>query len=150
MVIRDVFLLLFCFAAGGLPPLAARVTVTRLRCEYRVDPEGLGDFHSRLGWILQAEAWRAPWIGLDATPPTDGAAIDEAAPERLGRQPWVYADLEVLKTAPLTAYVRGMLALPTGRQLVRATVVLTDDQVCAITVNGRPAGAVTPHGAPHP
>jgi alpha-L-rhamnosidase len=55
MTIRKFFLLLFCFAAGGLPPLAARVTVTQLRCEYRVDPEGIGELHPRLGWILQAE-----------------------------------------------------------------------------------------------
>ena len=229
MTIRKFFLLLFCFAAGGLPPLAARVTVTHLRCEYRVDPEGIGELHPRLGWILQAETgargvrqtayqiivasspelltqgagdlwdtgkvnsdqmqqigyagrtlatrqqcwwkvrvwdeagaesswsapahwsvgllatadWRAQWIGLDATPPMEGLAIDETARERLGRQPWVYADLEVSKTAPLTAYVRGTLAWPAGRQLLRATLILTADQVCAITVNGRPAGAVT-------
>lgn len=221
--------MLFSFAAGGLPPLAARVTVTQLCCEYRVNPEGIGELHPRLGWILRAEAgargvhqtayqiivasspellaqgtgdlwdtakvssdqmqqivyagrplaarqqcwrqarvwddadaestwsapahwsvglltaedWRAQWIGLDASPPTDGSTIDEGARERLGRQPWVYADLEVSKTAPLTAYVRGMFAWPAGRQLVRATLVLTADQVCAITINGRPAGAVT-------
>ena len=93
--------------------------------------------------LLAAEDWRAQWIGLDAPLPADGSTIDDGTRERLGRQPWVYADLEVSKTAPLTAYVRGTLAWPAGRQLVHATLVLTTDQVCAITVNGRPAGAVT-------
>ena len=229
MTIRKILLMLFSFSAGGLPPLAARATVTYLRCEYRANPEGIGELHPRLGWILQAEAgargvrqtayqiivatspellaqgtgdlwdtgkvnsdqmqqivyagrplaarqqcwwkarvwdeagaespwsvpaywsvgllaaedWRAQWIGLDASPPTDGTTIDDGARERLGRQPWVYADLEVSKTASLTAYVRGTLAWPGGRQLARATLVLTADQVCTITVNGRPAGAVT-------
>ncbi len=229
MTIRKILLTLLGFAAGGLPPLAARVTVTHLRCEYRLNPEGIGEIHPRLGWILQADAgarsvrqtayqiivasspellahgtgdlwdtgkvnsdqmqqigyagrtlaarqrcwwqarvwdeagaasawsdpahwsvgllsaedWQAQWIGLDATPPTDGSTIDDAARERLSRQPWVYADLAVSKTVPLTAYVRGTLAWPAGRQLVRATLVLTADQVCAITVNGRSAGALT-------
>jgi alpha-L-rhamnosidase len=229
MTIRKVLLILFGFVAGGLPLLAARVTVTHLRCEYRADPAGIGELHPRLGWILQAEAgargvrqtayqiivaaspevlaqgvgnlwdtgkvnsdqmqhlvyagrtlgsrqqcwwkarvwdeaggesawsvpaywsmgllaaedWRAQWIGLDAVRPADGSTLDDGARERLARQPWAYADLEVSKTAPLTAYVRGTLACPTGRQLVRAALVLTADQVCAITVNSRPAGAVT-------
>ena len=56
MTIRKILLLLFSFAANSLPPLAARMTVTYLRCEYRVNPEGIGELHPRLGWILQAEA----------------------------------------------------------------------------------------------
>ena len=42
--------------ADGHAEVAARVTVTHLRCEYRVNPEGIGELHPRLGWILQAEA----------------------------------------------------------------------------------------------
>ena len=56
MTIRKILLTLLGFAAGGLPPLAARVTVTHLRCEYRLNPEGIGEIHPRLGWILQADA----------------------------------------------------------------------------------------------
>lgn len=39
-------------ATGGL----AELTPVRLRCEYRDNPEGIGETHPRLGWILAGEA----------------------------------------------------------------------------------------------
>ncbi|HVU32500.1 MAG TPA: family 78 glycoside hydrolase catalytic domain [Opitutaceae bacterium] len=33
-----------------------RVSVADLRCEYRANPEGIGELKPRLGWILQADA----------------------------------------------------------------------------------------------
>ena len=93
--------------------------------------------------LLAEEDWQAQWIGRDAGMPTDGSEIDDEARARLDRQPWVYADLEVSRTAPLSAWVRGTFTLPAGRKLAGATLAITADQVCAITVNGRPAGTVT-------
>jgi alpha-L-rhamnosidase len=229
MNLRRILPILLGFAASATPSLIAHVSVIHLRCEYRANPEGIGELHPRLGWILEAEAgargvrqsayqimvasslellardtgdlwdpgkvnsdrmqqiayagrpltarqrcwwklrvwdgtgapsewsepahwsvgllaeddWSAQWIGLDASPPTDGSTIDNGTRERLAKQPWVYADLPPSRTAPLTAYLRGTFTLAARRKLARATFALTADQVGIITVNARPAGTVT-------
>ena len=38
--------------------------------------------------LLKPEDWQAQWIGLDASPPTDGSTIDNGTRERLAKQPW--------------------------------------------------------------
>ena len=216
------------FSLGAVSSLWG-VGVTRLRCEYRVNPEGIGETHPRLGWILttdtatrgvrqtayqilvastpellakgkgdlwdsgkvtsdlmqqiayagqplgarqqcwwkvrvwdeagkegkwsktgywsigllEAKDFLAEWIGLDASVPADGSALDAAARERIAKQPWVYADMEVSKTAPLTAYFRGSITLPAERKLVHGALALTADQVGMARINGKPAGSIT-------
>jgi alpha-L-rhamnosidase len=88
-------------------------------------------------------SWQAQWIGLDTPAPTDGSELSDEARARLQRQPWAYVPLEVSKTAPLAAFVRGVLTLPPEKKLVRAALAFSPDQVCTVTVNGQPAGAVT-------
>jgi len=88
-------------------------------------------------------SWQAQWIGLDTPAPTDGSELSDEARARLQRQPWAFVPLEVSKTAPLAAFVRGLLTLPPEKKLVRAALAFSPDQVCTVTVNGRPAGAVT-------
>jgi hypothetical protein len=45
MTIWKILLLLFSFAAVGLARQPERVGVTQLRCEYRTNPEGIGEVH---------------------------------------------------------------------------------------------------------
>jgi alpha-L-rhamnosidase len=211
------------------PRASGALTPTRLRCEYRVNPEGIGEAAPRLGWGLEAEAgarsvrqtayrilvassaelltgghgdlwdtgkvasdatqqivyagktpgsrqqcwwqvrvwdeagresawsaparwsmglmqaadWQAQWIGLDTPAPTDGTELSGEARARLRKQHWVYAPLEASKTSSLAAFVRGVLTLPPEKKLVHAGLALSPDQVCTITVNGKPAGKVT-------
>ena len=47
---------LIAVSCGAALPLAAGTGAIRLRCEYRLDPEGIGETHPRLDWILQADA----------------------------------------------------------------------------------------------
>jgi alpha-L-rhamnosidase len=87
--------------------------------------------------------WQAQWIGLDTPAPIDGSELSDVARARLQKQSWAYVPLDASKTAPLTAFVRGGLTLPPEKKLVRAALALTPDQVCTVTINGRPAGVVT-------
>lgn len=129
---------------------AGRPLVARESCWWKVrvwDGEGLpsawsAPAHWSIGLLSPAD-WKAQWIGLDATPPTDGSVLDDAARERLNHQPWIYADLPVSRTSPLTAYLRGTFVVPAWRRVRRATIAVTADQVARILVNGRPAGAVS-------
>ena len=211
------------------PGASGALTPTRLRCEYRVDPEGISEPAPRLGWGLEAEAdargvrqtayrilvassvellaggrgdlwdtvkvasdatqqivyagkplgsrqrcwwqvrvwdeagresawsaparwsmglvqpadWQAQWIGFDTPAPADGTELSNEARARLQKQRWAYAPLDESKTAPLAAFVRGVLTLPPDKKLARAGLALSPDQVCTITVNGKPAGKVT-------
>jgi len=88
-------------------------------------------------------SWQAQWIGFDPPAPTDGSELSDEARARLQRQGWAYVPLEVSKTAPLAAFVRGVLTLPSEKKLVRAALAFSPDQVCTVTVNGQPAGVVT-------
>ena len=40
-------------AAGPASSKAAKITPDNLRCEYRIDPSGLGETRPRLSWILE-------------------------------------------------------------------------------------------------
>ena len=225
--LKKIFLVTLGLGVGL--PVWAGVGATRLRCEYRINPEGIGETRPRLDWILttdaearavrqtayqvlvassqellakgagdlwdsgkvesdrmqqvayagqplaarqqcwwkvrvwdeadregrwsvaaywslgliDAENWRADWIGLDAAPPADGSVLDATAQERIAKQPWVYADMEASKTSPLSAYLRGSVTLPADRNLAKARLALTADQTGAVTINGKPAGSVT-------
>jgi len=215
--------------ASGAAADPANVAPARLRCEYRINPEGIGETRPRLGWILEAgpgvrgarqtayrilvasspeiladgrgdlwdtgkfasdrmnqivyagqplvsleqcwwkvrvwdEAgrasewsaparwsiglvaagdWTAQWIGLDCPVPADGSELSEAARARLQAQRWAYVPVDESRVSPLAARVRGVIGVPAERRLVRATLALTPDQVCAVSVNGRRAGEIT-------
>ena len=222
--------LLMAGVVGLTEPRAfGALTPARLRCEYRIDPEGIDEPAPRLGWRLDAKAgargvrqtayqilvassaklladargdlwdtgkvssdatrqivyagkplssrqrcwwqvrvwdeaghesawsaparwsmglvqpadWQAKWIGFDTPAPTDGEELSDEARARLQKQRWAFVPLDESKTAPLAAFVRGVLILPPEKKLARARLTLSPDQVCAITVNGKPAGEVT-------
>ncbi len=218
------------FAIGFVASsLDAAVLPDRLRCEYRIDPAGIGETHPRLGWDLQAAdgdrgvrqtayrvlvssspellaqehgdlwdsgkvgsdqmqqlvyagqplasqehcwwkvsvwdehdhpsawstpatwsmglltagEWRAQWIGLDTPPPKDGSTIDAETRARFQKNAWAYTNLPISRDTPSRVFVRRTITLPMDRQLTRATLAFTPDQVCTITVNGKSAGTVT-------
>ncbi len=93
--------------------------------------------------LLGAAEWQADWIGLDATPPTDGSVISEAQRTRLAQTAWVRAALEPSTKNPLAANFRKSFALPADKKISRATLLLTADMRCAISINGRAMGEVT-------
>jgi len=223
------FVLLAAIAVLAAPGASGALTPTHLRCEYRVNPDGIGEPAPRLGWELEATAdargvrqtayrilvasspellagghgdlwdtgkfasdatqqivyggkplnsrrqcwwqvsvwdeagresdwsaparwsmgllqpsdWEAQWIGFDTSVPTNGTELNDEARARLQKQRWAYVPLDVSKTTPLAAYVRGALTLSQEKKLVRAALVLTPDQVCAVTVNGKSVGEIT-------
>jgi len=223
------FVLLAAFAGLAVPCVSGALVPAHLRCEYRVNPEGIGEPAPRLGWelgatadargvrqtayrilvasspellasgqgdlwdtgkvasdatqqivyggkplgsrrqcwwqvsvwdeagresdrsaparwsmgLLQPADWQAQWIGLDTAAPADGTELNNEARARLQKQRWAFASLDVSKTAPLMASVCGVLTLPPEKKLVRAALALTPDQVCEVTVNGKPIGEVT-------
>src|SRR5581483_9291924 len=59
--------------------LEAAVTATRLRCEYRVDPEGIGEKTPRLSWVLEADA------GARGVRQTAYEILVASTPDRLAR-----------------------------------------------------------------
>ncbi len=222
---RFVSLLAVAFSLSA----SAALTPTRLRCEYRVDPEGIGETAPRLGWqfaidndvrgarqtsyrilvasspkllerdngdlwdsgkidsdiaqqivyggkplvsreqcwwkvrvwdeagresdwspaaqwsmgLLQTSDWQAQWIGFDTPAPTNGTELSTEARTRLQKQRWAYAPLNVSKTGPLSAFVRGMLMVPAEKKLSHAALALSPDQVCTVTVNGKLIGQIT-------
>jgi alpha-L-rhamnosidase len=107
--------------------------------------------------LLQPSDWSAQWIGSDifASPhkpepegdhmdvSPDRSELTDEARVRLHKQRWAYAPLTVSKTAPLKAYVRGVVTLPSEKKLTRAALALSPDQVCTVTVNGKNLGEVT-------
>jgi len=223
------FVLLAAFAGLAAPCVYGALVPAHLRCEYRVNPEGIGEPAPRLGWelgatadargvrqtayrimvasspellasgqgdlwdtgkvasdatqqivyggkplgsrrqcwwqvsvwdeagresdrsaparwsmgLLQPADWQAQWIGLDTAAPADGTELNNEARARLQKKRWAFASLDVSKTAPLMVSVRGVLTLPPEKKLVRAALALTPDQVCEVTVNGKPIGEVT-------
>ena len=212
-----------------LSPLTADTTATHLRCEYRGAPEGIGETHPRLGWIIETNAemravrqsayqilvasspeqlardngnlwdtgkvssdqmqqieyagqplsarqqcwwkirlwdeagnptawskpahwsigllaandWQAQWIGLDASPLKNEATLDRETRTHIGRQPWVYADLPVSKTGPLSACLRGTFAIDPAHKPVNALLALVPDQRCTVTLNGSLVASLT-------
>ncbi|MFT3867888.1 MAG: family 78 glycoside hydrolase catalytic domain [Nibricoccus sp.] len=209
-------------------PLSAATVAKHLRCEYRVDPMGIGETRPRLNWIIAADEsargvkqtafqilvastpellakdnadlwdsgkvasdrmqveyagkplaarqacvwkvrlwdesgrptawsqparfsiglltvtdWQAQWIGLDAEPQSLDAALDNATREKLGRQPWVYADLPESKTGPLSACLRGTFTVDPARKPTQALLAVVPDQRCTVTLNGRVVAALT-------
>ena len=223
------FTLLTVVFGPAAPDASGALAPARLRCEYRVNPEGIGEPAPRLGWELTAAAgargvrqtacqilvasspellagghgdlwdtgkvasdatqqivyggkplnsrqqcwwqvrvwdedgresgwsaparwsmgllqpadWQAQWIGFDTPAPTNGTELDNAARTRLQAQRWAYVPLDDSKTAPLAAFVRGVLTLPPEKKVIHAALALSADQVCAVTVNGKSFGEVT-------
>jgi alpha-L-rhamnosidase len=51
------FIALLAAVAGlAVPGASGALTPTRLRCEYRVNPQGIGESAPRLGWELESAA----------------------------------------------------------------------------------------------
>lgn len=206
---------------AALIPLCASPSATYLRCEYRTNPEGIGELRPRLNWIVETDAtsrgvhqsayqilvasspellaqdkgdlfdtgkvasnlmqveyagrpltarqpcwwkvrlwdaagqpsawsqpahwsigllttddWQANWIGLDA-------ALDTETRAKLGRQPWVYAELPVSTTGPLSACLRGTFIVEPARTPVSATLALVPDQRCTVMLNGHVIATLT-------
>jgi alpha-L-rhamnosidase len=90
--------------------------------------------------LLGAHDWRASWIGLDADP--RGGETDQQAAQRarVAGAGWAQAPIPASKSSPLTVFIRRGLTLPARKTLVRASLLLTPDQVCTVTVDGRLAG----------
>lgn len=93
--------------------------------------------------LLDTAEWKADWIGLDAPLPTDGTAVSDETRTRLGQTAWVRAPLEASRTGPLTATFRKSFTLPADQKVARATLLLTPDMRCAISLNGRHVGDLT-------
>ena len=130
---------------------AGRPLVSRAACWWKVrvwDQAGVPSAWSvparwTLG-LLDATQWTAEWIGLDAAPPTAGGALTEERRLRLGTLHWMRAALTASKEGPLPEVrVRRAFTLPAGRTVTRATLALTPDMRCAITMNGRAIAEVT-------
>jgi alpha-L-rhamnosidase len=225
-----VFFTLLAVVFGlAAPGASSALTPSRLRCEYRANPEGIGESAPRLGWgltaaadargvrqtayrilvasspellaggngdlwdsgkvasdatqqivyrgkplnsrqqcwwqvrvwdeadresnwsaparwsmgLLQPSDWQAQWVGFDTPAPTNGTELSDGARTRLPAQRWAFVPLDVSKTAPLAAFVRGVLTLPPEKKLIHAALALSPDQVCAVTVNGKSAGEAT-------
>src|SRR5258708_6926409 len=51
---REMFASLIVLSLFGTRPVAAELTATRLRCEYRIDPLGIDAARPRLSWIAQS------------------------------------------------------------------------------------------------
>jgi alpha-L-rhamnosidase len=221
--------ILIAVASPEVSHARSELTPTRLRCEYRANPEGIGETAPRLGWelqvkpdvrgarqtgyeilvasspklikggrgdlwdtgrigsdatrqivyggkqlssreqcwwavrvwdengnesdwstpgywsmgLLQPSDWRAQWIGFDTPAPTDGSELTDEARGRLQKQRWACAPLTVSKTAPLKAFVRGVVTVPAEKKLTRAALALSPDQICAVAVNGVAVGEIT-------
>lgn len=225
--IKTLLASLSLFLAIGAP-LTATTVATHLRCEYRVDPAGIGETHPRLNWIVETDTstrgvkqrayqilvasspellakdkadlwdsgevasdqmqveyagkplaarqtcwwkvrlrdqdgkpsawsqpahwsiglltdsdWQAQWIGLDAEPSSNDAVLDAATREKLGRQPWVYADLSESKTGPLSACLRGAFTIDPAQKPISAILAIVPDQRCTVTLNGRNIASLT-------
>ncbi|MFA5264302.1 MAG: family 78 glycoside hydrolase catalytic domain [Opitutaceae bacterium] len=94
--------------------------------------------------LLDGAQWSAEWIGLDAARPDDGSVMSEERRVRITQLPWMRAELDAAKDAPLPdVFMRKAFTLPAGRKVARATIVLTPDMRCVITTNGHPIGEVT-------
>jgi alpha-L-rhamnosidase len=93
--------------------------------------------------LLGGGEWRAKWIGLDADP--RGGETDPQAAQRVrvAGAGWVQAPIPASKLSPLTVFIRRGFTVPPGKTLVRASLLLTPDQVCLITVDGRLAGSTS-------
>jgi len=130
---------------------AGRPLASRMACWWKVrvwDQAGAASAWSAPArWtigLLDSTQWKAEWIGLDAVTPADGSVMNEERRARVAQLPWMRAALAAAKDAPLPAvFVRKVFNLPAGRKVVRATMVLTPDMRCAITMNGRAIGEVT-------
>jgi alpha-L-rhamnosidase len=93
--------------------------------------------------IMEKTAWHAKWIGLDSEP-RGGETVQQADQRaRVAGAGWVQAQMEASKTSPLTAYIRRGFTIAPGKMLVRASLLLVPDQVCVVTVNGRPCGTIS-------
>ena len=88
--------------------------------------------------LLEPSAWRAEWIGLDAAPPA--GALTDVQRARVGALAWMQADVPPSRTLPTSVLIRRGFTLPADRTLTRATFIVTPDQWCSVTLNGRGIG----------
>jgi alpha-L-rhamnosidase len=93
--------------------------------------------------LLHGGDWRAQWIGLDADPRGGETDLQAAQRARVAEAGWMQASIDASKVSPLTVFIRRGLTVPSRKTLVRASLLLTPDQVCTVTVDGRPAGSTS-------
>jgi alpha-L-rhamnosidase len=89
--------------------------------------------------LLARSDWQGTWIGLEGD---DG-------PTFLTDTNWIwYPEGNPVESAPVaTRYFRRRFALPTDREIVKATFRITADDRCSIHLNGREIGSRSGHTA---
>jgi alpha-L-rhamnosidase len=111
------------------------------------DQEGkASEWSAKAHWstgLLHDADWHARWIGLDSDP--RGGETDQQAAQRarVTEEAWMQASIDASKTSPLTVFIRRGFTVPHRKTLVRASLLLTPDQVCNVTVDGRSAGSTS-------
>jgi alpha-L-rhamnosidase len=93
--------------------------------------------------LLSAGEWHAQWIGLDPDPREGETDRQAAQRARVAAATWAQAPLAASKSSPVTIFVRRGFTVPPGKTLVAASLLLTPDQVCSVSVNGMSAGSIS-------
>jgi alpha-L-rhamnosidase len=91
--------------------------------------------------LLWAKDWHAQWIGLDVDPRGGETDRQVAQRARVSSSVWARATLPASKLLPLKVFVRRGFTVPPRKSLIRASLLLTPDQICAVSVNGRLVGS---------
>jgi len=111
------------------------------------DQEGkASEWSAKAHWstgLLHDADWRAQWIGLDSDPRAGETDQQAAQRARVTEEAWMQASIDASKTSPLTVFIRRGFTVPHRKTLVRASLLLTPDQVCDVTVDGRSAGSTS-------
>jgi alpha-L-rhamnosidase len=92
--------------------------------------------------LLTAGEWRAKWIGLDTDSQAQEGEADAAQRRRVQTASWAWPTAPATEPMPGKIFVRRGFTIPAQKHLTRASLFLTPDQTCAITLNGQSVGSV--------
>lgn len=85
--------------------------------------------------LLNADNWRAKWIGYDV-----GRDIEPPPYARVAGCQWVGDQAGEARVTDPTRYLRKEFILPADRKVKTAILTLLPDQACSAAINGKPVG----------
>ena len=100
--------------------------------------------------LLNRGEWRAKWIGADSDPRGGESNEESAQRSRVRELDWAQAALPASKAVAQTIYVRRGFTVPPRKIPIRASLLLTPDQTCSVTLNGKVVGSATRWGRAMP